>query len=331
MIKKNNYSLKLHNTFQLESIAKNYIRIEEKSELFELDYTDKFFIMGGGSNLLLPPNIYYTILHIKLNGKKILKETDEHIYLQVAAGENWDDLVKFSTQNNWQGLENLSYIPGTVGSSPVQNIGAYGTEAKDYIYHVEVFDTKYKTFKILKNLDCKFDYRYSIFKNHDSKHLIVTSVVYKLNKKPKFNLSYGFLKNLDAQKQTPQTIRQKVIDIRKSKLPDYKKLGNAGSFFKNPIINIDLYNDLLQKFPDIKGFQVSDTQQIKVPAGWLIEKAGWKGKHYKNASVYQNQALILCNTHGKAKYTDITMLAEYIKTDVLKKFNILLEPEVIYL
>ena len=328
-----NFNLASLNTFGFDVKARNYIACHSPQEIKEAlswvnNKQENLLILGGGSNILFKNDFNGTIIHPLLNKIEVNKETDEHIWLEVEAGVVWDDLVEYSVNNNWFGLENLSYIPGNVGASPVQNIGAYGVEVKDCIEKVKGIYIDQQTTFIFNNDECQFGYRQSIFKSELKNKTVITSVVFKLNKNERFNLSYGPVKELldDRKAISLKTVRQTIIDIRKSKLPEPEEMGNAGSFFKNPVISANNYSQLKKQYPDIPGYVIDD-QQIKVPAGWLIDRAGWKGRSMGDAAVHNKQALVLVNK-GKASGQQILSLADAIIDSIIEKYNIKIEPEV---
>jgi len=328
-----NIDLKPFNTFGFSAKAKEFITCTHIDQITEaLNYLKQnpqpYLILGGGSNILFSKDFNGLIIHPQLNNISLLKENNNEVWLEVGAGIEWDKLVEYSVDKNWGGLENLSHIPGHVGASPVQNIGAYGVEAKDCINTVKgIFIDSGEAFE-LSNSACQFDYRQSIFKSQLKHKTIITSVVFKLNKQPKLNLSYGPVKELiEANgEHSLKAVRQTIIDIRKSKLPEPEEFGNAGSFFKNPIISQPAFNTLQNKFPKVPHYPI-DENNIKVPAGWLIEQTGWKGKNIGQAGVHSKQALVLINK-GKATGADVIHLANTIIDAVKDQFNICISPEV---
>lgn len=329
----NKIDLGSYNTFGIKATAKELITCDSLDSIEEAlaylrKYPQPFLVLGGGSNVLFCNDFDGLILHPNLNNFKVIKETKKHIWLEVGAGVEWDDLVEYCVEHEWYGLENLSYIPGHVGASPVQNIGAYGVEAKDTIESVKgFFISDGNTFE-LNNAECQFAYRQSIFKSTMKNKTIISSVVFKLNKTESYTLNYGPVK-AEVEKKGPlslRNIRETIIEIRKSKLPEPEELGNAGSFFKNPIIDIELFKQLQKQYESIPNYPI-DEKQIKVPAGWLIEQSGWKGKAIGDAAVHDKQALVLVNK-GNASGQDILNLAYQIINDIHKKFGITIEPEV---
>jgi len=326
-----NYSLKNYNSFRVNHKANFFLKIENNKSLIDFLSDKKFknekkLILGGGSNILFTKDFEGVILYSCIKGIHILEENNNHIKVKVGSGENWDDFVKFCVTKNWYGIENLSLIPGSVGAAPIQNIGAYGVEIKDYIYDVNGIDLKNNIKKTYSNKSCNFEYRDSISKRELKNNFFVTEVTFVLMKNKKFTLDYSELKNINSQGLTIQNIRDKIIEIRNSKLPDPKLLANAGSFFKNPIINIKIATKIKEKYNDFKCYQINESM-VKISAAWLIEKSGWKGHKEKNIGVYNKHALVLVN-YSSENGKDIKMLSNKIKESVLKKFNIILEKEV---
>ncbi|WP_439184799.1 UDP-N-acetylmuramate dehydrogenase [Carboxylicivirga taeanensis] len=328
-----NFNLKTYNTFGFDVTCSHFLACQTADEVQEaLVYLKEkgpnYLILGGGSNVLFRNNFDGLVIHPVMDSIQVVREDEEHVWLEAEAGVEWDRFVEFCIDNQWYGLENLSYIPGNVGASPVQNIGAYGVEVKDCIESVKgYFIDDIVPFE-LDNKACRFAYRQSIFKA-DLKHkTIITSVVFKLNKKASYNLNYGPVKE-EVQKRgaiTLQNLRSAIIDIRKSKLPEPDEYGNAGSFFKNPVIANEQFTLLQKQYPTIPGYPM-EPSLVKVPAGWLIEQAGWKGKSFGPAAVHNKQALVLINIGG-ASGDDVMQLAEKIIGEVADKFGITIEPEV---
>ncbi len=329
---KENYSLKQHNTLGIEVKARYFASPRNIQEIrVLLDNNRKFFpfmIIGEGSNILFTKDFNGLVLHPAIMGVKIISNNSESCVVEVGTGENWDDFVKWAVENNLGGIENLSLIPGSTGSSPIQNIGAYGTEVKEVIERVNFLDLETLKPASLSNSECSFGYRTSIFKTRLKNRVIITSVIFKLHHNPVFNTTYG---NLQAEVEKTggpdlKTIRNAVISIRKSKLPDPKIFGNAGSFFKNPVIDVVKANKLKEQYDSIPVYPVSE-ERVKIPAGWLIEQCGWKGKKWGNAGVHDKQALVLVN-YGSASGEEILDLAMKISDSVFSMFGIRLEPEV---
>ena len=329
---KQNYSLKKYNSFNIDVVAKEFIQINSVKELIDLQKNsknkNKLFI-GGGSNILFTNNFEGLVVHINLKGISVKKMNENFSEIKVMSGENWNELVNWCIENNLGGLENLSLIPGNVGAAPIQNIGAYGVELKDVFISCEVYDLNAKKLNIYNLNDCKFGYRDSIFKKN--KNLIVVSVKMKLSSKNhKINSSYGGindeLKKLNIKEPTIKDISNVVCDIRNKKLPNPNKIGNAGSFFKNPIVNSKKINWLKENFNNIPFYKI-DENSYKIPAAWLIETSGFKGKDFGNFGVHKTQPLVLVN-YGKASGSDINKLSLSIKEVVNKLFKIELETEV---
>jgi UDP-N-acetylmuramate dehydrogenase len=331
---KSNFSLKSFNTFGIEATANEFVAvqtIDELKQLLEQNKKKKKFILGGGSNMLLTQDIDALVIHIDLKGKKIEKKEENFVWVQAMAGENWHEFVLWTIEQDFGGLENMSLIPGNVGTTPIQNIGAYGAEVKDTFVSCSAINIENQTIKNFTNSDCNFGYRESIFKNELKDQYIITSVIFKLTfKNHKINISYGDISNElsknNVRVPTLKQISDAVIAIRKSKLPDPKVLGNSGSFFKNPIISTELFQKVQLKFPEIKFYKISETE-VKIPAGWLIEQAGFKGKRFGDAGVHKNQALVLVN-YGKATGQEILAVAKDIQNTVYQMFGINIEAEV---
>jgi UDP-N-acetylmuramate dehydrogenase len=327
-----NISLKNYNTFGIEVTAKRFICIDSVYQLQELLKVEKdIFLISGGSNMLLTKDIEKLVVHIDIKGVSIDQENENEVFLTVNAGENWHEFVLWCVDNNYGGLENLSLIPGNVGTCPIQNIGAYGVEVKDTITKVEALHIETGKLVQFSNEECKFGYRNSIFKNEVKGKYIITSVSFKLTKQNhNFNTSYGAIEteltSKNIAKPNLKNISDAVIAIRKSKLPDPKEIGNSGSFFKNPVITKAHFLTLQKTYPEIPSYIVSENQ-VKVPAGWLIEKAGFKGKRFGDFGVHKKQALVLVN-YNNATGKDIYNLAETIQKEIKSKFEIKLEIEV---
>lgn len=330
----NNFSLKKYNTFGIEAKAKQFVAVhnlEDLKSILKNHASDKKFILGGGSNMLLTQDIDALVIHVDLKGKRIIKEDDDFVWVESQAGEVWHEFVLYTIDQNLGGLENMSLIPGNVGTTPVQNIGAYGTEIKDTFISCEAMNIATQQMKTFSKEECNFGYRESVFKQEAKDKYVITSVVFKLTKRNhKINTSYGDIKKeLENQNVTTPTLKDvsnAVIAIRQSKLPDPKELGNSGSFFKNPIISKELFEKVQARFPDVKHFEVSSTE-VKVPAGWLIEHCGLKGYRKDDAGVHKNQALVLVN-YGNATGQDILNLSKYVQKTVFDKYGIEIEAEV---
>lgn len=327
-----NISLKTFNTFGIDATAKRFVSITSVYHLQELLKKEKnIFLISGGSNMLLTKNIEQLVVHLDCKGISIDKEDEDFVYLTVNSGENWHDFVLYCVEQNYGGVENLSLIPGNVGTCPIQNIGAYGVEVKDVITKVEAVELASTKLHTLANKDCKFGYRNSIFKNEAKNKYAITSVSFKLTKQNHtLNTSYGAIETELASKNITnpslKEVSNAVIAIRKSKLPDPKKIGNSGSFFKNPVISKSHFLELQNQYPNIPSYIISE-DEIKVPAGWLIETAGFKGKRFGNYGVHEKQALVLVN-YGNATGKEIYALAQKIKETILNQFSIHLEIEV---
>lgn len=329
-----NHSLKELNTFGIDVRAKNYVEAKSLTDLIQLckaNTADQLFFLGGGSNMLLTKDIENTVVKIDLKGIEITKEDEDHVWIEVQAGENWHEFVLWSVQNNYGGLENLSLIPGNVGTTPIQNIGAYGVELKDVMTSCNTLEIKSQKEQIFTNEECKFGYRESVFKNEFKNQYIITAVTFKLSKRNhQLKTSYGAIQEeLDQEgitQPTIQDISKAVIKIRNTKLPNPKEIGNSGSFFKNPIVSKTQFQTIQTSYPNIPFYQVDDNH-FKVPAGWLIEKAGFKGVRYGDAGVHEKQALVLVN-YGKATGIEIVRLAETIQKNIFELFQINIEAEV---
>ena len=330
-----NISLKPYNTFGIEANASQFVELQTLEEVQVLcqtfNLTDrKLLILGGGSNILLTKDFDGMAIKINLKGIEIVKENDEELWVQAMAGESWHSFVMHCVEKNWGGLENLSLIPGCVGAAPMQNIGAYGTEIKAVFSSLKAVEIATGEMVEFNNEACEFGYRESVFKNKYKGKYIIVSVIFKLNKKPILNVSYGAIQDVLNEKgitsPTIQDISNAVIAIRQSKLPNPAELGNAGSFFKNPEIPAEQYQRLKNEFPEIPGYPAPNNQ-VKVPAGWLIEQCQWKGKIVGNTGAHKNQALVLVN-YGNATGNEILNLAKQIQDSVYNQFKINISPEV---
>lgn len=328
-----NYSLKKYNTFGINAIAKYFATFssaEDLVHLLEMKTEEEKMILGGGSNILFTKNFDGFILKNKIPGIDILREENNHVFIKVGAGVPWHSFVIYCVQNNFGGVENLSLIPGNAGTSPMQNIGAYGAEVKDVFYELEAFNLKEKKICIFSGADCEFGYRESVFKKKYKNQFAILNVTYRLSKTPVFNISYGAiekeLEKMKVEKLSVKAISDAVINIRSSKLPDPALIGNAGSFFKNPIIKKELFFELESTEREIPFYKI-DEENYKIPAGWLIEQCGWKGYRKGDAGCYARQALVLVN-YGGASGKEIYNLSEEIKISVKEKFDIELESEV---
>jgi UDP-N-acetylmuramate dehydrogenase len=327
-----NYSLKKLNSFGIEVYAKKYSTFSNELELEEIlkNNNDQKLILGGGSNILFTKNFEGLVLKNEIPGMEIIKQDESFVYVKAGAGVGWHQFVLYCINNNFAGVENLSLIPGNVGASPMQNIGAYGVEVKDIFYELEAYSIEDKKTVIFSKNDCEFGYRESIFKNKYRDKFIITSVTFKLNKIPVFNISYGAieaeLEKTGVKFLSIKAISNAVINIRQSKLPNPKITGNAGSFFKNPTVNNNQFNNLKNEFPLIVGYPV-DNNETKLAAGWLIEKCGWKGFRKGDAGCHPKQALVLVN-YGNATGEEILHLSEKIIDSVKLIFDVTLHREV---
>lgn len=330
----NNVSLKPFNTFGIEAFAKYFVNITSTEELLEVlqvkQYPNKF-ILGGGSNILLTQDIDALVIHVNNKGKEIIDEEGDYVYVKIQAGENWHDFVLWCIENDFGGVENLSLIPGNIGTSPIQNIGAYGVELKDVFVECEAINISSLAFRTFSKEECNFGYRNSVFKQEKKGKYIITNVTFKLTQcNHKLNTLYGAilseLKVKNISNPTIKDVSNAIIKIRQTKLPDPKEIGNSGSFFKNPVISKNHFKKLQENFPEAPSYKMSK-DEIKIPAGWLIEKAGFKGKRFGNYGVHKKQALVLVN-YGSAKGSDILILSRLIQKTVKRLFKINLEAEV---
>lgn len=336
MVLKENISLKAVNTFGIDVSARYFSAFNSVDELQELLDSSlpiahcPLLILGGGSNILFTKNFDGVVLKNELQGIELVKEDADYVYIKAGAGVVWHQFVLYCISHNYGGVENLSLIPGNVGASPMQNIGAYGVEIKDVFYELEAFHSADKTIKLFTANECAFGYRESVFKQQYKNQFIITSVTYRLHKKPVFNTSYGAieqeLESMGVKELSIKAISQAVINIRSSKLPDPKQIGNAGSFFKNPVVTEAVYEVLQQKFPTIAGYKLQDGD-VKLAAGWLIEQCGWKGYRKGDAGCHAKQALVLVN-YGNATGNEIYSLSDAIVESVKDKFAVDLEREV---
>ena len=331
MIDQKNYSLLRHNTFGIDAKCKRFIEyssVEEAQQVARMitDADQPLLILGGGSNLLLTGDYNGTVLH---SGIRFLEQTDE-CHVRCGSGFIWDDVVDYCVANNLYGAENLSIIPGEVGASAVQNIGAYGAEAKDLIECVETVEIETGKICRFTNTECAYSYRQSKFKHAWKNRFLITAVTYKLSKTYNPKLDYGNIRVALAAKgidnPTAMQLRETIIDIRNAKLPDPKVLGNAGSFFMNPVVSTHKYNQLAQQYVGMPHYTI-DSEYEKIPAGWLIEQCGWKGKALGKAAVHNKQALVLVNCGG-ATGSEVVQLYKTIQHDVKQKFDIEIKPEV---
>lgn len=329
---RDNFSLQPFNTFGIDVKAKHFAAftaVQELQAILALQ-PETLMILGGGSNVLFTKDYDGLVLHNELKGIELVKEDKDHYYVKAWAGENWHQFVQYCIANNYAGLENLSLIPGCVGASPMQNIGAYGVEIKDVFYELEAYHIHDKTLVTFNREDCAFGYRESVFKRQYKNQFVILNVTYRLSKQPHYNISYGAieqeLEKMAVTDLSIQAISQAVINIRTSKLPDPKEIGNAGSFFKNPQVPAEVFKQLQTVHPAIVGYPVGDNE-TKLAAGWLIEQCGWKGYRKGDAGCHAKQALVLVN-YGHATGDEIYHLSEEIIQSVQQKFGVTLEREV---
>lgn len=326
-----NVSLLPYNTFGIDVSAETFVELHSEADLPEISerFTGAKHVLGGGSNVLLTQPVSGLVLLNKLSGISVEKEDNHHIWLRVAGGENWHSFVMYVVSKGYNGIENLALIPGSVGASPIQNIGAYGVEVRETIEAVTGWHWDKREPILLTNNDCRFGYRDSIFKHELKDKVMVTSVLFRLNKVPDLRTSYGAitqeLQVMDAEPSVA-TIAEAVIRIRQSKLPDPKVIGNAGSFFKNPTVKRAEFNNLYEHYAEMPFYNVGD-DAVKIPAGWLIEQCGWKGRREGNTGVHAKQALVLVN-YGGAVGSEIWQLSQQVLDSIQNRFGILLEREV---
>ena len=335
MLIEENFSLKPHNTFGLDVIANLKASIEQSEDLEELFKSDRYravkkMVLGGGSNVLFTRNFLGMVLKMEIEGVKVMEEGDDSILVSFGAGENWHQCVLWAVEKGYGGIENLSLIPGTIGAAPMQNIGAYGVELKEVFHSLEAYEIKTGKMVRFFNEDCKFGYRYSVFKGAQRDKYIITKVNLRLSKKTNFNISYGAIKetleSMGVEQLSLKSVSQAVINIRQSKLPDPAQIGNAGSFFKNPVVENGYFDSLRAAFEEIPGYRL-DEEFTKVPAAWLIDQCGWKGKRFGNVGVHDKQPLVLVN-HGGGKGKEIINLSKDIQKSVQGTFGIQLDTEV---
>lgn len=332
-----NYDLTAHNTFGITARCRRFVEFCTVDELQDVlsaltDADRPFFVIGGGSNLLLTKDYDGTVLHSAIRGISMADETDETLLVRAGSGETWDDFVAKCVDKGWYGAENLSLIPGDVGASAVQNIGAYGVEAKDIIYNVEAVDIDTGRVVVFSAEECAYAYRQSRFKQEWKGRYVITHVTYRLSRTFVPHLDYGNirteLERLGISAPTAKQLRSVIIDVRNAKLPDPAVEGNAGSFFMNPVVTRGKYEDIAEEYGQdgVPHYTVDDGHE-KIPAGWMIEKCGWKGRTLGHAGVHSRQALVLVN-RGGATGSDILALCEAVRHDVKKKFGIDIHPEV---
>jgi UDP-N-acetylmuramate dehydrogenase len=330
-----NYSLLKHNTFGFDVKAKHFVEVFTVDELKQVLLSPEFpripcLILGGGSNVLFTKDFEGIVIKISLPGIDIVKDCIDTVLIEAGAGVEWHRLVLYSIDNRLSGIENLSLIPGTVGAAPIQNIGAYGVELKDVFHSLKAMNTSTGDIKVFYKEDCQFGYRSSIFKRELKNKYVIVSVTLSLSKKNIVNTAYGSIRSeldrLGIKEASPGDISRVVCEIRTSKLPDTAVYGNAGSFFKNPLISLEKYTELKELYPSIAAYK-ADNSSMKIAAGWLIEQSGWRGKQLGKAASYEKQALVLVNK-GNAVPGEIIALAKNIKNAVFDKFGIMLEEEV---
>ena len=330
-----NYPLLKLNTFGVDVKAKYFTSINTINELIEATKTNVFkdlelLILGGGSNILFTKDFDGLVILNNIKGKEIISQNQQSIFLKIGAGENWHELVMYCVDNGWGGIENLSLIPGNTGTAPMQNIGAYGVEIKETFVELEALEISSGKIVKFNNSDCEFGYRESVFKNKMKNQYIILNITLELKKNPVLNINYGDVKAiLESQNIKNPAIKEvsnAIIRIRQSKLPDPKKIGNSGSFFKNPLVSLNQLELIKKNYPNVVNYEINENE-FKIAAGWLIERAGWKGKKFNNYGVHEKQALVLVN-YGLANGMEIFGLSEKIILDIKDKFGITLEREV---
>ncbi len=330
-----NYPLLKLNTFGVDVKAKYFTSINTINELIEATKTNVFkdlelLILGGGSNILFTKDFDGLVILNNIKGKEIISQNQQSIFLKIGAGENWHELVMYCVDNGWGGIENLSLIPGNTGTAPMQNIGAYGVEIKETFLELEALEISSGKIVKFNNSDCEFGYRESVFKNKMKNQYIILNITLELKKNPVLNINYGDVKAiLESQNIKNPAIKEvsnAIIRIRQSKLPDPKKIGNSGSFFKNPLVSLNQLELIRKNYPNVVNYEINENE-FKIAAGWLIERAGWKGKKFNNYGVHEKQALVLVN-YGLANGMEIFDLSEKIILDIKDKFGITLEREV---
>ncbi|MAT67222.1 MAG: UDP-N-acetylenolpyruvoylglucosamine reductase [Crocinitomicaceae bacterium] len=330
-----NYPLLKLNTFGVDVKAKYFTSINTINELIELTKTNVFkdlelLILGGGSNILFTKDFDGLVILNNIKGKEIIDQNQKSIFLKIGAGENWHELVMYCVDNGWGGIENLSLIPGNTGTAPMQNIGAYGVEIKETFIELEALEISSGKIVKFNNSDCEFGYRESVFKNKMKNQYIILNITLELKKNPVLNINYGdvkaILESQNIKNPTIKDVSNAIISIRQSKLPDPKKIGNSGSFFKNPIVSLNQLELIKKKYPNVVNYEINENE-FKIAAGWLIERAGWKGKKFNNYGIHEKQALVLVN-YGLANGMEIFELSEKIILDIKDKFGITLEREV---
>jgi UDP-N-acetylmuramate dehydrogenase len=333
MVIEQNKSLLSYNTFHVDAKADYFVSVASTDQLPEIlrqAAGKPLLLLGGGSNLLLTRDVKGWVLKLDIREMSLIKEDDLHVYVRAGAGENWHSFVLYTIGRNWGGLENLSLIPGSVGAAPIQNIGAYGAELKDVFFELEAYDLKDHKIHTFGVNDCAFGYRNSFFKSAGKNRYIVLNVTFRLNKNPVLNTGYGAireeLQKMEVRHPSIRSVSEAVIHIRRSKLPDPSEIGNAGSFFKNPVIQRSRFLALSKNHPDMPAYP-QEGGSVKLAAGWLIEQCGWRGYRKGDAGVHQRQALVLVN-YGRASGREILELGEAIAASVKKKFGVELEREI---
>lgn len=335
IVKKENISLRTYNTFGIDVNTDGLITIESVKDLREVLQDESLqgkakLILGGGSNMLFTQSVKGIVLLNRIKGIDVIREDEENVFVKVGAGEVWHEFVMWAVEKGYGGIENLSLIPGSVGAGPMQNIGAYGVELKDTFYELEAMNLSTLEIQKFNASDCKFGYRESVFKNELKNQFFITSVSFRLSKHPKVNVSYGAisqeLEKLGVLNPSVSDVSKAVINIRQSKLPDPKVLGNSGSFFKNPEVNMQQFESIKQTYPKVVAYPTSNGN-MKLAAGWLIEQCGWKGKVVGQTGSHKDQALVLVN-YGGATGSEVYQLALEIKKSVLIKFGVEINPEV---
>jgi UDP-N-acetylmuramate dehydrogenase len=330
-----NISLQTLNTMGIDVLASNFVEVETVSQLLEaLEWSEtnkkEIMVLGGGSNVLFTRDFDGLIIQNKIRTVEIIEETKDSVFLHIGAGENWHELVQYTVDQNWYGIENLALIPGSVGAAPIQNIGAYGVELKDVLTKVHAIDLQSKNTRTFSNEECKFAYRDSVFKSVNKGKFTIVGIEIGLSKVRRINIEYGdirkVLDEMDERDIIAKTIFDAVCKIRKSKLPDPAVLGNTGSFFKNPIVSMDIMENIKSSHPDVPMYPV-DENRVKIPAGWLIEKSGWKGKRIGETGNHEKQALVIVN-YGKATGIEVLEHANRVIDDIKNKFGIELQAEV---
>ncbi|WP_209330517.1 UDP-N-acetylmuramate dehydrogenase [Lunatimonas salinarum] len=328
------FSLRQLNTFGLDQCARFFSEVYSTEDLTEvLRWCDEraipVWVLGGGSNVLLTSDLEGMVIKIGIKGREVVEETEDHVLVRVGAGENWHEFVMFAVAKGWGGVENLSLIPGTVGAAPIQNIGAYGVEVKDVFHSLEAIDKKTTSLVFFDSKGCAFGYRDSYFKGQGKNRYVICYVTFKLSKSPVYNLTYGnvedMLHELGYVEPSLTAVSETISFIRRQKLPDPSRIGNAGSFFKNPVVSLAQYQSLKDNHPTLQGFPTKDG--MKIAAAWLIEHCGWKGKRWGTVGVHDRQPLVLVN-YGQGRGQDIVNLSQAIAKAVMEKFGVPLEVEV---